>query len=103
VNPCLAVPWFPPLRSTVLVKVDAISHTARVPSQEFVVPHFTSGRKLLESLGIAESTDHVVLRNLPDAGFEFIHSGMAARQKERQKAARKNEIPVPYHLSQTAG
>jgi hypothetical protein len=71
--------WFPPLRSTVLIKVDAVPHTARVPCQEFVVPHLASGRKLLEPLGVAESADQVVLRNLANTGFEFIHAGMTAR------------------------
>jgi hypothetical protein len=51
VSPCLAVPWFPPLGSPVLVKVDAVPHTARVPSQEFVVPDLAPGRKHLEPLG----------------------------------------------------
>ena len=80
VNPCLAVPWFPTLRSTVLVEVDAVPHTARVPSQEFVVPHLTPGGKLLKPLGVTESADHVVLRNLSNAGFEFFNSGKAAGQ-----------------------
>ena len=86
-----AVPWFPPLRSTILVKVDAVPHTARVPCQEFVVPHLAPGRKLLEPLGVAESADQVVLRNLANTGFEFIHAGMTARQKKWQEATWKEE------------
>ena len=93
--PCLAVPWFPPLGSTVLVKVDTVSHTARIPSQEFVVPHLAPSRKLLEPLRVAESADQVVLRDLADAGFEFFHSGMTARQKESHEAARNEQTPFP--------
>lgn len=63
----------------VLVEVDTVSHAARIPGQEFVVPYFRPGRKFLEPLRIAESADQIVLRNLADTGFEFIHSGMAAR------------------------
>jgi hypothetical protein len=54
-SPCLAVPWIPPLGSPFLVKVDAVPYTTRVPSQEFVVPHFAPGRNLLEPLGVTES------------------------------------------------
>jgi hypothetical protein len=54
----------------VLVKKDAVTHTSRVPSQKFVVPHFGPGRKLLESLGVAELLNQVGLRELSDAGFE---------------------------------
>jgi len=61
-SPCLAVPWIPPLGSPVLVKVDAVPYTTRVPSQEFVVPHFAPGRKLLEPLGVTESAS--VLRKI---------------------------------------
>ena len=102
-SPCLAVPWFPPLGSTVFVKVDTVPHTARVPSQEFVVPHFGPGRNLLEPLGVAELTDHIVLCETPDAGFELFHSGMAARQKESHEAARNEETPLPYpcHLNRS--
>lgn len=92
-SPCLAVPWFPACGSTVLVKVDAVPHASRVPCQELVVPHLAPGRKFLEPLGVAEPADQVVLRNLSDTGFEFIHSGMTARQKEKQDAARKKEAP----------
>ena len=82
-DPCLAVSRFPALGSTVLIKVDAITYTARIPGQEFVVPHFGPGWKFLEPLGVTELADHVVLCNLADTGFEFIQSGMTARQKER--------------------
>jgi hypothetical protein len=95
VSPCLAISWFPPLRSTVLVKIDTVSHTARVPCQEFVVPHLAPGRKLLEPLGVTKSADHVVLRDLSDTGFEFVHSGVTTRQKEWQEATRKEETPFP--------
>ena len=90
-SPCLAVSWFPACGFPVLVKIDAVPHTTRVPCQEFVVPHFGSGRKFLEPLGVTESADHVVLGDLSDTGFEFFYSGMTARQKERQEAARKEE------------
>jgi hypothetical protein len=66
-----------------LIEIHAVAHTARVPCQEFVVPHLASGRKFLEPLGVAESADQVVLGDLADTGFEFIHSGMTARQKEK--------------------
>ena len=56
------------------------SGPARVPSQEFVVPHLISGSKLLEPLRVTESAGHIVLHNLTDTRFEFFHSGMAARQ-----------------------
>ena len=79
-DPLLAVQWFPPLGSAILVEIDTIAHTARVPSQEFVVPHLISGPKLLEPLRVTESAGHIVLRNLTDTRFEFFHSGMAARQ-----------------------
>jgi hypothetical protein len=102
-SPCLAVPWFPSLRSTVLVKIDTIPHAARVPSQEFVVPHFAPGRKFLEPLGVTESADHVVLRDLPDTGFEFVHSGVTTRQKEWQETTRKEEepFPCPCHVTRS--
>jgi hypothetical protein len=90
-HPCLAVPWLPPLGPTVLVKVDAVPHASRVSRQEFIVPHLAPGWKLLEPLGVTESADQVVLVDLADAGFEFIHSGMTARQKEKQEAAWKEE------------
>ena len=79
VSPLLTVPWFPPLRSTILVKVDAVPHASRVPCQEFVVPHLVPRRKLLEPLGVTESADHVVLCDLSDTGFEFVHSGVTTR------------------------
>ena len=75
--------WFPALGSPILIEIHAVAHTARVPCQEFVVPHLASGRKFLEPLGVAESADQVVLGDLADTGFEFIHSGMTARQKEK--------------------
>jgi len=40
---------------------------------------------LLQPLGVTELADHVVLRDLPDTGFEFVHSGVTTRQKERQE------------------
>ena len=98
-SPCLAVPWFPPLRSTVLVKVDAITHTSRVACQEFVVPDLASGRKFLEPLGVTESADQFVLLDLADTGFEFIHSGMTAGQKEKQETAwEEEETPFKRHV-----
>ena len=93
---CQAISWFPPLRSTVFVKVDAVPHASRVPCQEFVVPHLAPGRKFLEPLGVAESVDHFVLRDLANTRFEFIYSRMTTRQKERQEAAREEEAPFPY-------
>ena len=54
-SPCLAVPWIPPLGSPVLVKVDAVPYTTRVPSQKLVVPYFASGGKLADPLGVTES------------------------------------------------
>ena len=90
-SPYLAVPWFPTCRSPVLVKVDAVPHTSRIPCQKFVVPHFGPVRKFLEPLGVAESVHHVVLRDLSDTGLEFFHSWMAAGQNERQEADRKDE------------
>ena len=92
---CQAISWFPTLRSTVFVKVDAVSHASRVPCQEFVVPHLAPGRKFLEPLGVAESVDHFVLRDLANTRFEFIYSRMTTRQKERQEATRKEEAPSP--------
>jgi hypothetical protein len=95
VSLCPAVPWFPSGRPSVLVEVHAIPHTTRVPRQEFIVPHFNFGRKLFEPLGVAESADHVVLRDLSDTGFKFFYPGMAARLKERQEAAGNEETPFP--------
>ena len=51
---------------------------SRLPCEEFVVPHLAPGRKLFEPLGVTESADEIVLRDVPDTGFEFIHSRMAA-------------------------
>jgi hypothetical protein len=74
-----------------LIEIHTIADASRVPCQEFVVPHLASSRKLLEPLGVTESADQVVLGDLADTGFEFIHSGMTARQKEKQEAAWKEE------------
>ena len=62
-----------------MIEIYATAHAARIPGQEFVVPYFGPGRKFLEPLRITESADQIVLRNLADTGFEFIHTGMAAR------------------------
>jgi hypothetical protein len=35
--------------------------------------------------------DQVVLHNLADTGFEFIHAGMTARQEKWQEATGKEE------------
>ena len=70
--------WFPSLGSPILIEKHAIAHTSRIPCQEPVVPYCAPGRKFLEPLGVAESTDHVILRDPAATGFEFIHSGMAA-------------------------
>lgn len=70
--------WFPSLGSPILIEEHATAHTLRIPCQELAVPYLAPGCKFLEPLGVAESTDHVILRDLADTGFEFIHSGMAA-------------------------
>ena len=69
--------WFPSLGSPILIEEHAVAHTSRIPCQELAVPYLAPGCKFLEPLGVAESTDHVILRDLADTGFEFIHSGMA--------------------------
>jgi hypothetical protein len=84
---CLAVPRFPSLGSPVLIEIHTIAYASRVPCQEFVVPHLASDRKFLEPLGVAESPDQVVLGDLADTGFEFIHTRMTARQNEQEKTA----------------
>lgn len=89
--------WFPPLGSTILVKIDAIAYAARVSGQEFVFPDLGSSLKFLEALGVTESAGHVILRNLAYTGFEFFHSGMVARQQEGQEADRKEERYCPCH------
>jgi hypothetical protein len=71
--------WFPALRSPILIEIHAIPHASRVPCQEFVVPHLAPGRKLLEPLWVTESADQVVLRNLSDTRFEFIHARVTTR------------------------
>jgi hypothetical protein len=103
-NPHLAVPWFPPLRSPVLIEIYAIAHASRVPCEEFIVPHFTPARKPLEPLRVAESTDHVVLCDLADTAFEFFYSGMTARQKESREGERNEQtpFPLPGHLYSSA-
>jgi hypothetical protein len=61
-----------------LIEKHAIAHASRVPCQEFVVPHFASGGKFLEPLGVAEFTDQLILLDLTDTGFECIYMGFAA-------------------------
>ena len=68
-----------------MIEIYTIAYASRVPCQEFVVPHLASSRKFLEPLGVTESADQVVLGDLADTGFEFIHTRMTARQKEQEK------------------
>ena len=77
-SPCQTVSWFPPCGSKVLVKVDSVSYTAGVAGKEFVVPDLGPDRKLLQTLGVTESANHFILRDLANTGFEFIYSGMTA-------------------------
>jgi hypothetical protein len=87
VRPCLTVPWFPALGLPILIEIHTIADASRVPCQELVVPHLASSRKFLEPLGVTESADQVVLGDLADTGFEFIHTRVTARQKEQEKTA----------------
>ena len=87
--------WLPALGAPVFVEVDTVPHTARVPRQEFVIPHLAPSRKFLEPLRVAELPDQIVLCELADTGFEFVHSRMAARHNEKQEATRKEERPCP--------
>ncbi len=90
-----ATVWLPALGAPVFVEVDAIPHTARVSCQELVIPHLAPSRKFLEPLRVAEFPDQIVLCELADTGFEFVHSRMAARHNEKQEATRKEERPCP--------
>jgi hypothetical protein len=87
--------WLPALGAPVFIEVDAVPYTARVPRQEFVIPHLAPSRKFLEPLRVAELPDQIVLCELADTGFEFVHSRMAARHNEKQEATRKEERPCP--------
>ena len=68
-----------------MIEIHTIAYASRVSCQEFIVPYLASSRKFLEPLRVTESADQVVLGDLTDTGFEFMHTRMTARQKEQEK------------------